>query len=100
MTKRIFDLLLLLLGAVFWIPVLMLITVLVACKLGRPVFFRQKRPGLGGKPFMLRKFRTMTDARGADGQLLPDAERLTPFGRWLRSSSLDELPELLNVLKG
>ena len=100
MTKRIFDLLLLLLGAVFWIPVLMLIAVLVACKLGRPVFFRQKRPGLNGKPFMLRKFRTMTDARGADGQLLPDAERLTPFGRWLRSSSLDELPELLNVLKG
>lgn len=69
-------------------------------KLGSPVFFRQTRPGLHGLPFKMIKFRTMTDARRPDGQLLPDAERLTPFGRFLRASSLDELPELWNVLKG
>ncbi|MFZ2858521.1 sugar transferase [Acidovorax sp.] len=69
-------------------------------KLGSPVFFRQTRPGRHGKPFQMVKFRTMTDARGPDGELLPDAERLTPFGRFLRASSLDELPELWNVLKG
>lgn len=76
------------------------LTWLVRRKLGSPVFFRQVRPGLHGKPFMMVKFRTMTDARGPDGALLPDAERLTPFGRFLRASSLDELPELWNVLKG
>ena len=69
-------------------------------KLGSPVLFRQRRPGLHGKPFTIYKFRTMTDARDAQGKLLPDAERLTPFGRFLRSASLDELPELFNVLKG
>jgi lipopolysaccharide/colanic/teichoic acid biosynthesis glycosyltransferase len=69
-------------------------------KLGSPVFFRQTRPGLYGRPFQMVKFRTMTDARGPDDQLLPDADRLTPFGRFLRASSLDELPELWNVLKG
>ena len=73
---------------------------LVRRKLGSPVFFRQVRPGMNGKPFEMVKFRTMTDERGPDGQLLPDAVRLTPFGRFLRSSSLDELPELWNVLKG
>lgn len=98
--KRLFDLLLaslalLLLG----IPLLFLIWQ-VRRKLGSPVFFRQTRPGLHGKLFKMVKFRTMTDARGLDGQLLPDADRLTPFGRFLRSSSLDELPELWNVLKG
>lgn len=67
---------------------------------GRPVLFAQKRPGLHGQPFMLYKFRTMTNARGSDGQLLPDADRLTRFGKLMRSTSLDELPELLNVLKG
>ena len=81
------------------IPLLMLVLV-VRFKLGSPVFFRQTRAGLHGKPFNMVKFRTMTDARGPDGQLLPDAERLTPFGRFLRASSLDELPELWNVLKG
>ena len=100
MMKRIFDLLFLVGSAVFWVPVLLVLAVVVRRKLGSPVFFRQQRPGLEGKPFYLRKFRTMTDARDASGALLPDAERLTPFGRWLRSSSLDELPELLNVLKG
>lgn len=98
--KRLFDLLLaslalLLLG----IPLLFLIWQ-VRRKLGSPVFFCQTRPGLHGKPFKMVKFRTMTDARGSDGQLLPDADRLTPFGRFLRASSLDELPELWNVLKG
>lgn len=72
----------------------------IARKLGSPVFFRQTRPGLYGKPFQLVKFRTMTDARGFDGGLLPDAQRLTSFGRFLRAASLDELPELWNVLKG
>jgi sugar transferase EpsL len=76
------------------------ITLLVRLKLGTPVLFRQQRPGLHGKPFMIMKFRTMTDERDADGRLLPDEKRLTAFGRWLRSTSLDELPELLNVLKG
>ena len=69
-------------------------------KLVSPVFFTQMRPGLQGKPFLMVKFRTMTDARGPDGALLPDADRLTPFGRFLRATSLDELPELWNVLKG
>ena len=72
----------------------------VARKLGRPVLFRQTRPGLYGAPFGMVKFRTMTDVRDASGALLPDAERLPPFGRFLRSSSLDELPELWNVLRG
>ena len=83
----------------FGIPLLLLVA-LVRAKLGSPVFFRQGRPGLNGRPFEVIKFRTMTDARGADGQLLSDAQRLTPFGRFLRASSMDELPELWNVLKG
>ncbi|WP_461393249.1 sugar transferase [Deferrisoma sp.] len=81
-------------------PVCAVLSALVRAKLGTPVFFRQVRPGMHGRPFVMYKFRTMTDARGPDGELLPDAERLTPFGRWLRSTSLDELPELFNVLKG
>lgn len=77
-----------------------ILAVLVRFKLGSPVLFRQQRPGLHGKPFKLFKFRTMTDARAGDGNLLPDSERLTRFGRFLRKTSLDELPELWNVLKG
>ena len=79
---------------------LLVLALLVGSRLGHPVLFRQRRPGLHGKPFEMVKFRTMTDARGPDGQLLPDAERLTRFGRLLRATSLDELPELWNVLKG
>lgn len=79
---------------------LLLLTWLVRGKLGRPALFRQIRPGLHGKPFEMVKFRSMTDARGPDGRLLEDADRLTPFGRFLRSSSLDELPGLWNVLNG
>ncbi|HIG73243.1 MAG TPA: sugar transferase [Bacteroidetes bacterium] len=87
-------------GLVVLSPLLVLLALLVRTKLGSPVLFRQQRPGQGGKPFTLIKFRTMTDARGPDGALLPDADRLPAFGQFLRSTSLDELPELWNVLKG
>jgi lipopolysaccharide/colanic/teichoic acid biosynthesis glycosyltransferase len=82
------------------VPLLAVVAVAVRLRLGRSVLFTQTRPGLGGRPFALRKFRTMTDARDSDGRLLPDTARLTPFGRWLRSTSLDELPELWNVVRG
>lgn len=98
--KRLFDITAAALGLLLLAPLLLVLTWLVRRKLGRPAFFRQTRPGLHGRPFELVKFRTMTDARGPDGALLPDAERLTPFGRFLRSTSLDELPELWNVLRG
>jgi sugar transferase EpsL len=81
-------------------PLLAVLWVLVRCRLGEPVLFRQRRPGRDGHPFEMVKFRTMTDARDAQGALLPDAQRLTALGRFLRRSSLDELPELLNVLQG
>ena len=81
-------------------PLLVTVFLLVFLRLGSPVLFRQQRPGYHGKPFGLLKFRTMTNQRDANGELLPDAERLTPFGRWLRSSSIDELPGLLNILRG
>lgn len=77
-----------------------LIALAVRLRIGRPVLFRQQRPGLNGQSFTILKFRTMTDRRGADGQLLPDAQRMTRFGIWLRRTSLDELPEFLNVLRG
>lgn len=100
MLKRLFDFTAAALGLlVLALPLLVLI-LLIRRKLGSPVFFRQVRPGLHGQPFEMVKFRTMTDERGPDGQLLPDAVRLTPFGRFLRATSLDELPELWNVLKG
>jgi len=98
--KRLFDLLVTLPALFLLAPLMGLLALLVRFKLGAPVLFRQQRPGLHGRPFMLYKFRTMTDARDAEGALLPDAERLTSFGRFLRSTSLDELPELFNVLKG
>jgi lipopolysaccharide/colanic/teichoic acid biosynthesis glycosyltransferase len=83
-----------------WVLVLAVLALLVRLNLGSPVLFRQRRPGLGRKIFEVLKFRTMREACDATGRPLPDADRLTPFGRWLRAASLDELPELLNVLKG
>jgi lipopolysaccharide/colanic/teichoic acid biosynthesis glycosyltransferase len=99
-SKRIFDLVLTIPGVILISPVILILAVLVRVKLGSPVLFRQVRPGYKGRLFTLNKFRSMTDQRGPDGALLPDSVRLTPFGRFLRSSSLDELPELLNILKG
>lgn len=98
--KRGFDVIASLTALIVLSPVLLVVALLVRSRLGSPVLFRQVRPGLGGQPFEMIKFRTMLDALGPDGQPLSDAERLTPFGRWLRSTSLDELPELWNVLKG
>lgn len=98
--KRLFDFVLACLALlILGLPLLFLIWQ-IRRKLGSPVFFRQTRPGLNGKPFKMVKFRTMTDARGPDSKLLSDSERLTAFGRFLRATSLDELPELWNVLKG
>lgn len=99
-SKRLIDLVVSAVALIVLAPVLVLVAVLVRVTLGAPVLFRQQRPGLHGQPFTLYKFRTMTDARDAQGRLLPDAQRLTRFGRFLRSTSLDELPELFNVLKG
>jgi lipopolysaccharide/colanic/teichoic acid biosynthesis glycosyltransferase len=98
--KRVLDFVAALLALlILFLPLVVLIW-LIRRKLGSPVLFRQVRPGLQGKPFTMVKFRTMTDERGPDGALLPDAQRLTPFGQFLRTTSMDELPELWNVLKG
>jgi undecaprenyl phosphate N,N'-diacetylbacillosamine 1-phosphate transferase len=98
--KRLMDILLSLCAIIVLSPVMLIIAILVRVKLGSPVIFKQKRPGLNEKIFTLYKFRTMTDKRGENGELLPDSERLTKFGKMLRSTSLDELPELFNILKG
>lgn len=98
--KRSLDIAVALLALALAALPLVLLAWLIRQKLGSPVLFRQVRPGLQGQAFELIKFRTMTDAHGADGQLLPDVDRLTSFGRFLRASSLDELPELWNVIKG
>ena len=98
--KRLLDLTLVLLTSPVWIPLLLVVALAVQMRLGRPVFFRQLRIGLDDRPFELLKFRTMTDERDADGKVLPDERRLTSFGRRLRATSIDELPELLNVLRG
>jgi sugar transferase EpsL len=98
--KRIIDLIITIPALLLLSPVIGLVAILVRIKLGAPVFFRQERPGLRGRPFFMVKFRTMTDARDATGALKADSERLTAFGRFLRSTSLDELPELWNVVKG
>jgi lipopolysaccharide/colanic/teichoic acid biosynthesis glycosyltransferase len=99
-SKRIFDLLLTVIGLALLSPILLLIALAVRLAHGSPVLFTQLRPGRFGEPFYIYKFRTMTEARDAQGKLLPDAERLTRLGRFLRASSLDELPELFNVLRG
>lgn len=99
-SKRLFDLALTLPGVVFISPLLILLAVLVRLKLGRPVLFTQIRPGYREKPFSMIKFRSMSNRREASGSLLPDGQRLTGFGRFMRSYSLDELPELFNVLRG
>lgn len=98
--KRVLDLSLSVLALLLLLPVIFLIAVLVYVKLGAPVLFKQRRPGKGEQLFTLYKFRTMTEARDKDGVSLPDEIRLTRFGKWLRSTSLDELPELWNILKG
>ena len=98
--KRCLDFLLSLAALIILSPVLLLVAILVRCKLGSPILFKQERPGLHEKIFCMYKFRTMTDAKDADGNLLPDEVRLTKFGNLLRSTSLDELPELFNILKG
>lgn len=100
MMKRAFDFAVALLMLVVLGLPLLVVMALVRWKMGSPVLFRQQRPGLHGRPFGMVKLRTMTDARAPDGTLLPDAQRLNAFGRWLRGSSLDELPELWNVLRG
>ncbi|HNB54517.1 MAG TPA: sugar transferase [Anaerolineales bacterium] len=99
-TKRIFDLLLTIPGLILVSPILLITAIFVRIFHGSPVIFRHKRPGYRGQPFTLYKFRTMSNARDPRGNLLPDEKRLTPFGKFLRATSLDELPELFNVLKG
>lgn len=98
--KRPMDIILSFIAIIVLLPVLLVVAILVRIKLGSPVIFKQKRPGLNEKIFTLYKFRTMTDKKDENGELLPDSERLTRFGRMLRSTSLDELPELFNILKG
>ena len=98
--KRILDLALTVPALTLLAPLVAIVVLAVRIRLGAPVLFRQRRPGLGGRPFTLLKFRTMTHARDQQGRLLPDSERLTRLGRFLRATSLDELPELLNVLQG
>lgn len=98
--KRAFDFILALLLFIVISPFFCVLAIIVRIKMGRPVFFHQVRTGKGMKQFGMTKFRTMTNATDSDGNLLPDEERLTKFGKWLRSSSMDELPELLNIIKG
>jgi len=98
--KRLIDIIGSIIGLTIGIPIIVFISLIIHLTMGRPIFFKQVRPGLQGKPFVLYKFRTMLDLRDQTGKMLPDERRLTSFGRWLRSTSLDELPVLFNVLKG
>ncbi|MBK1781739.1 sugar transferase [Advenella sp. WQ 585] len=100
MLKRIFDIISSAIALILLSPVIAIVSWQISKKLGKPVLFRQVRPGLNGKPFTMIKFRTMRDAYDDQGNPLPDSERITPFGKFLRASSLDELPELWNILKG
>jgi sugar transferase EpsL len=99
-SKRALDLVITIPGIIVFSPFLLIISILVLVNFGTPILFRQKRPGYRSKPFYVYKFRTMTDARDAQSNLLPDSQRITRLGRFLRSTSLDELPEMFNVLKG
>ena len=99
-SKRIFDLIVTIFGLILLSPFILLTALFVGIFLGTPILFRQKRPGYKGQPFYIFKFRTMTDASDSAGNMLPDSERLTCLGRFLRAFSLDELPELLNILRG
>ncbi|WP_066258434.1 sugar transferase [Neobacillus drentensis] len=98
--KRIFDLTFASIVLLIFSPILLIITILIRIKLGSPIIFKQQRPGMHGKPFILYKLRTMTNKKDKNGELLEDEFRLTPFGSFLRKFSLDELPQLINVLKG
>ena len=98
--KRLFDLLVAAAGVIILLPLFLVLGLLVRLRLGSPVLFRQERPGYKGRPFHVYKFRSMLERDGADGAPLPDAQRLTSFGRFLRATSLDELPELFNILRG
>lgn len=98
--KRVFDILVSLVALGCLLPFLLILGLVIAVKMGRPVLFKQVRPGLEGKPFQMVKFRSMTDEKDQSGELLPDDQRLPVFGKLLRATSLDELPELWNVLKG
>lgn len=98
--KRIIDLIIVISSAVIILPAIAIISIIIFSRMGCPIFFRQQRPGFKGKPFIMYKFRTMSNKTGQDGQLLPDKDRLTKLGRFLRTTSLDELPEFLNVLRG
>lgn len=98
--KRFLDILASFLAILIFAPIFLILMLLVRIFLGSPIFFKQQRPGIYGKPFLIYKFRTMKDFKDVNGALLPDAKRLTKFGKFLRSTSLDELPELFNVLKG
>ena len=98
--KRLLDLLIAAIALAILSPLLAVVALLVRARLGSPVLFRQERPGLHGRPFTLIKFRTMRDARDQHGKPLADEQRLTRFGRWLRATSIDELPQLVNVLRG
>ena len=100
LSKRLFDLVVTTLGLIIILPLMLILSLLVWIFLGTPILFRQPRPGYKGRPFITYKFRTMTNCTGLDGKLLPDADRLTGFGRFLRSTSLDDLPQLFNVLRG
>ena len=99
-SKRLFDLCFSVVAVIVLSPVLFIIAILVWVFVGTPILFKQERPGYKGRPFFIYKFRTMTDRLAPDGSLLPDAERLTPLGRFLRALSLDELPEVFNILRG
>ena len=98
--KRVFDLVLSTMALIILGPLFVLLAIIIRIRLGSPVLFKQERLGLGGQPFKIRKFRTMTDARDDSGNLLPDAKRLTKLGKFVRATSLDELPELINILRG